>query len=599
MPITFSRNRLSGRAFLFVYLSSIALFNLILGVQGFDMCDEGWVLSGFQQMFNDPESVRYLFLYYLSEYAGALWNSLFGCFGIVAFRVLTALCVTATSLIVYVMLRPYVNRWCILAGMFWTFLCADYGVMVFYHDYFTALLSTAASYCLLRALLHDDCRWIFAAGAIIGANVFARLPNVSLSLLILTLIPYYIYNKCAGRLMRLAAAAVAGFATGAAAVLLLMTVSGHVDIFRQAIEDGISAASDGESTHNVGVMIRNYAHSYIDIIINAVMTAAVPAAVCLAAGLAGRHKHSRIAAVVIGLTAVAAYTIMLRHTSANTILVYATATLWCVRIVFSRRYAAAYVYLACITLVNMYALPLGSDFGIYNMGEYCIYLSGPLAVGLSWQWCRQRRPRPIVCALPLALCAAVFCAFTTLRGAERIASQCYFDEGARWDKTCLIDNPLATTFTTRRNCEQLNPMLRELNRYVRPGDRLLCFQNIATVHFLTRTRPYLYNPWVWTYDPANMQRRFAEAELRHESLPVVVRDKSMLPRWHEYYPDWNNDKATESYCHKNKKITLINSFLSRHRYKTVWENEVFRILLPPQLQGREARQVILSTGKED
>ena len=102
------------------------------------------------------------------------------------------------------------------------------------------------------------------------------------------------------------------------------------------------------------------------------------------------------------------------------------------------------------------------------------------------------------------------------------------------------------------------------------------------MHFLTRTRPYLYNPWVWTYDPSNMERKFREAEAEHKELPVVVRDKSMLPKWYEYYPDWNNENAEESYTHKNRKIILINRFLTRNGYKVVWENDVFQILLPPQ-----------------
>ena len=108
--------------FLPVYLFSIALFYTVLGIQGFDMCDEGWVLSGFQQMFNDPESVQYLFLYYLSEYVGGLWYMLWGGCGIFGFRLLAMLVITATAYIVYRMMRNYVPQWCIMAGMFWAFL---------------------------------------------------------------------------------------------------------------------------------------------------------------------------------------------------------------------------------------------------------------------------------------------------------------------------------------------------------------------------------------------------------------------------------------------------------------------------------------------
>ena len=211
-----------------------------------------------------------------------------------------------------------------------------------------------------------------------------------------------------------------------------------------------------------------------------------------------------------------------------------------------------------------------------------MYISGPLTVGMAWKWWEKHRSINRDTRILLAVCAVTFIMFVARRGVFNIMSQCYFDEGFRWNKTELIDNPRATTFTTKKNCEQLNPMLKELGKYVKEDDYLLCFQNIATVHFLTRTRPYLYNPWVWTYDPSNMERKFREAEAEHKELPVVVRDKSMLPKWYEYYPDWNNENAEESYTHKNRKIILINRFLTRNGYKVVWENDVVQILLPPQ-----------------
>lgn len=77
-----------------------------------------------------------------------------------------------------------------------------------------------------------------------------------------------------------------------------------------------------------------------------------------------------------------------------------------------------------------------------------------------------------------------------------------------------------------------------------------------------------------------MERQFIRAEHKHQQLPVIVRDKSMIPTWQEYYTDWNNEHAEETYFHKNKKLRLINDFIQRNSYQVVWENEVFQILLP-------------------
>ena len=122
--------------------------------------------------------------------------------------------------------------------------------------------------------------------------------------------------------------------------------------------------------------------------------------------------------------------------------------------------------------------------------------------------------------------------------------------------------------------------MNELGKYVHEGDWLLCYQNCPTIHYLTHTRPYLYNPWPWSYDSGNLERQFRRAEAAHRSLPVIVRDKSVMPRWYDYDPDWNNDHAQDTFIHKNRKVELINLFLRRNPYRLVWENEVFQILIP-------------------
>ena len=574
---------MTERRFVCLYLSLVAVFNMALGIQGFDMCDEGWVLSGFQQIFNDPSSVQYLFLYYLSEFVGGVWYRITGGGGILAFRVLTVMCITASAYLAYRMLRPYIGRWCILVGMFWAFLCAYYGIMVFYHNYLTALLSIAASYLLLNALTTNNRRMIFFSGMLIGANVFVRLPNLSLTLLILTLIPYRMYNKSSKGTLTMAAHAISGFVSGAAIIVIMMYACGHTGIFVQAIEDGMSASGDADSTHNLTQMARVYLTGYVRVAIGALIAAGLPViAITVVNKLHGRGKRTCVAA-----TAAIAYLITLKLTYSNLFTLYSITTLCCAAMILLQREKKDSVYLSLIILINMYALPLGSDYGIENMGEYCIYLSGPVAAGCIWQFYLRLHNGNHAQGYMFALCAAVFFAVTLKRGVSDILSQCYFDEGCRLYKTCLIDNPRATTYTTETNRQMLNPMLHELKKYVNEDDCLLCFQNIPTVHFLTATRPYLYNPWVWTYDPTNMQRKFLRAEREHAALPVVVRDKSMLPRWYEPYPDWNNDKAEESYLHKNKKIFIINKFLEKHHYRLAWENEVFQILLPGKVMKRK------------
>ncbi len=518
----------------FLVLSSF-LYHAIIGIQGFDMNDEGWSLTGHQQIFNDPESVEYLFLYYLSYVTGGIWNFLFGWGGIYSFRLMTTVTLTLIAWIVWRMLRPYYSAWSIVAGIWMSFLCSYYGIMVFYHNYLTALFAVCAAATLFKALQTDNCRWAAVCGFILACNIFSRLPNICLTALVITLIPYYIYHRNFIQTMRHLVSTIGGFIIGILSVWLLMVSLGHDEIFVHAVSSGLSATSSPDSTHNMGEMINTYLSVY--------------------------------------------KTVFTLGYFNNTYTVYLLSTLGWFWVVFSRRYRHEDVYLSTIAVVMLHTIPLGSDFGIENTGENCVYLAAPVLTGIIWQsictWSKDCNVSKL-CRISFI----VFLCLFYLRGLKQVAGNAYFDPGWRTAKTWRIDNPLATTYTTERNVKLANPMFRELAKYVKEDDYLLCFQNTPTIHFLTKTRPYLYNPWVWTYDSSNMEQQFLRAERNHNKLPVIVRDKSQTTTWYEFDPDWNNAYAKNTYFHKNKKILLIQEFIKKHCYKVVWENEVLQILIP-------------------
>ena len=53
----------------------------------------------------------------------------------------------------------------------------------------------------------------------------------------------------------------------------------------------------------------------------------------------------------------------------------------------------------------------------------------------------------------------------------------------------------------------------------------------------------------------------------------------MIGHWDKYSKTWNNDKAKNTFEHKNQKVTLINNFISNYDYHVVWENHLFQILI--------------------
>ncbi len=520
---------------LFIILITF-LYHAVVGIQGFDMYDEGWSLTGFQQIYSAPESVEYLFLYYLTNIVGGLWNFFFGFGGIYSFRILASMVISLTAYVIWLMLRDHVNRWCILSGLLMAYFSNYYGIMVFYHNYLSTLLTACSMLFLFKALTLDTPKWIFLSGLVVGLNIFVRLPNIVLLALVLLLIPYYLHTRDRKKTIKLFLYSAAGVAVGIILVFGLMAALGHIEIFTSAIQGGFSASDDAESTHNLGTMVSRYLSVYAIIFTQGILN--------------------------------------------NTYTIYLIGTITSCWIILSRRYPISTVYLACLSLLYLHLLPLGSDYGVHNMGENCLYLAAPFTLGFLAKELNSMTAAPSLKTLSQVILWLLVVLFIA-RGGKHIMMECYFDEGNRLEKTYKPDTPLATTYTTKENCDQLDIIMEALSHYVKPGDELLCFQNMPMIHFLTQTRPYLKNPWVWSYDPSNMELHFQEAEQSGKQLPVLVREKTMIVYWTKPYPNWDNPHAENSYLHKNKKIALIQQFIHKHQYHVVWENDICQILLPP------------------
>lgn len=582
-------HRLSERTFLTVALSGYMLLMTALSLQGFDMCDEGWALTGYQQIFHDPSSVEYLFLYYLELVLGGAWNLLFGGYGILAFRVLTVITLTASLWVVYRLLRPFVGRWDFLMGICASTACCNM-ILVFYHNYLTLFLSALIALAFYRALSGRNRPYVLVSGFCVGIAFFARIPNLSLLALSLVFIPYACRQGWRAGLMMLGYWAM-GVCAGVLSVLALMCALGHFSIFEASILSGFSAAHSAESTHNLGHLLYICMRNYYQVVRHAIALFLLPTLLYYARKkgfLQGKKGRMMSVLVLLGYVSIVAWMSRL----ATVYMVYAFSTFWlvvygakCYKVQFDEIKAdgihANGFYLCLITLILMYVLPLGSDFGIENMGVFCIWIGVPFSIGLTRTALRKMRIRAFSWAF-LFLWFVYCCA-----GGYAILSSCYFDAGWRWEKTYKIDSPLATTYTTKENKEAADALLHVLPRYIKKDDRVLFFQNLATLHFLTETRPYLGNPWPWTYDPDNMERHFAKAKERCGDLPVIVREKSAVATWRQYDPDWDNAHAAETYGHKNGRIRAIQRFIQENRYVVVWENGLFQILLPPTSRERK------------
>ena len=558
-------------AFLLIYLGALFMYKAIIGLQGLDMCDEGWMLSGYQQIFNDPASCEYQFLYYNTLLVGGAWNALFGAWGIYGFRICEAICATLTAYIVYRLLRKDINRWCILIGVF--LFNIDY-VLVIHYNSLTALVLSLAVLGLYQGLTKVNKWYMLLAGLLVGLNIFTRLPNIALCSLVLVFIPFYLYTRNGRQTLSLVSMALLGVLLGVAIEIGLMCALGHWSLFIDNISSGLSAASAGDSSHSVSRFLGVYINNYKVIGTLAAFIISIPL-ILYAVRKLSPYKKIYNAAIIIG--SVLYFSLVWQIVRYNF-----TMYAMCYPIFFayllkfpndSRR-----VLLISIAIIILLFLPFGSDGGIATMEcGSMLWIAVPLAIGVFYELAKSLS----ISSQKLAyVMASVFVIAFASKALYNTSLMCYFDSGSRLKKTARAETALATIYTTDFKAAQLDTLMLHLEPLIQRDDYLLCFQSVPMVNYLTETRPYLGNSWPWTYDSDNMERQFIKAKSTIPTLPVIVRNKSEVATWYRHSEDWDNVNSG-SWCVTSRKIELIQNFIRDNGYTIHWENDLFQILVPP------------------
>ncbi len=558
-------------AFLILFLGSLFIYKTLIGLQGFDMLDEGWVLSAYQQIFNDPSTCEYQFLYYNALVVGGIWNMLLGSLGIYGFRILSALCSVAIAGVVYLLLRKDLNRWCIFGGI-WIFNLGY--VMVFHHNWLTALFVAIAALCLYKGLLSSNKWWVLLAGVVVGVNIFTRIPNVSMFALSLAFIPYYIFNRDVRATFGLVEMAFLGLVIGVGCEVFLMNVLGHLSIFNESILSGLSASSASDSTHSISNIFIVYKDDYILVFQKLTYMLSTPMYVYFANKYIQDQRYQKIMYIV----AIALYVIVLWKVTDLVYMIYALSYLVYILYILKHPQDQNRIYLITIATIVLFFLPFGSDYGIGNMGENCIWIAAPLTMGLLYEVLQERMTstyklsKIFVCVFIVTMIG--FSVYDTSMNA-------YFDHGSRLKKTARPQIELATTYMTPSKAQILDTLMTHLQPLVKKNDYLLCYQHIPMVNYLTETRPYLGTSLPWVYDAANLSNHFIKAKSTIPTLPIIVRNKSEIPTWHKPALDWDSTIAEDQWNFNTRKIELIQEFIRDNDYTIHWENDLFQILVPP------------------
>ena len=569
---SFLEHRICG-----ISIAIAILLQLALAFQGFDICDDGFALTFFQQFYNHPESVEYNFLYWFSGLIGGTWYKLYENGGILWFRLLAIITNTLTFYLAYRLLKDIITRPLLIAALFMVLFVNDFGYLSFYHNQLTAFMVVAIVTTLHRAIISGRMAYYFFTGMLLSVNVFTRLPNAVLFILILS-IPYAYYLKKIPLVKSIKAMSVLLFGALAGICLVGFTLwqLEQLSIMKEALLTLIDLGGTEGSSHNFMSVFKAPIDNYTSIALEGLKFAGILLFLFLIHSFLGTQNW-----VKYFIAGSSVLLFMFWFHTANIYPVYFLCLVASFLVAVKSSVEMEIKIIGFISLMVLITLTLGSAGGILSSGYMAIWIGLPLFfyVANSIKSKLSKSKRIQFDAVLLGLIVGFFVLKT-----YNISQEAYFDKGSRFLKTYDINNDNANgIYTTQRRAAIVNELLVNLEPYVDSGDYLLAYDKIPMLHFLTETKPYMYNPWVWIYDYNSFEKKLKKAEQSIPTLPIVVQQKfETIGTFSEPKNNYLSTTGENSDYHSNERNFIFISFLERHNYEIVWSNAYFNIYQPKE-----------------
>ena len=568
---------LSHKKALALTLIATAVYGLLLSFQGFDLCDEGAALTVYQQIFKCPSSVEYQFVYYLGGVVGGVWNTLFGFGGILSFRILTIIVLIFTIYFTSRSLKGFINPMMLPVATSMVLLMNSFGIMVFFHDYLSALLTVIIVYFLLQGLKLNRPVYLFTAALFCGINIFTRIPNIVLLALGILLFIDYFYTKNIRLLGKNILFSMAGLIAGIGAVFLLMYLLGHERLFIQTVFSNLFLiGASADNPHNLQNLFQTYLSQYKLLFIYLSVFVFI---LTFFSYIYRFYKYKWQKGFVIILYIFVMFTFSIF--ALEPVKYYGIILFPIILSFYIDSKNKSIILLNAASLIVAFFQPLGSDFGVLNMGYFSVWLATFTSVAHVYRFIRfQMLKNNYSYSLFFVLFYILFCIY----GLYVVSRDPNDDRGPRWEKLYRAQNKKITVFTSKGKAEAMDILLSELGKYVHKDDYLLCYESLPMIHYLTDTKPYIGNPWIWVYDSDNFIRHLKKSE-ETIPLPVVVRQKRQLSfdgYWITSVSAIQRTDPLYNAFYNNKRAETFEKFLADNQYTIVWENALFQIYLPPE-----------------
>lgn len=576
----------------------VVIYQIAFIFQGLDLSDEGFYAVVYQQIFNDPQSVAFNFMYWLTGILGGAWFYVFPHTGLLGFRILGVLVTTATLIITYNALKNYIPKVNLRIGLAMVLLFMSNDPKEMYYNNLSALLYVFSAILLFNGLFRRQYAKILFSGAMISLSMFSRMPSASGLVFVVAIIYYTVISKTdVKQLIKQVVWFTLGFLFTTAVILLIMKMIGHWKIFADNLSIAWGMGFDSDGANNIFKLLKLFIKSYSVSIVFGL--AIIVSAYILLSVFEWRFfrklRTRRLWIIMLWGSSILLLGWLLLFKE----LTYGKFQMIITGICLLSAFAILVLddhkerkLLAILGVLILLFHPFGSEHGLLTVGRYSLWIILPMTqnffnnieppVQFKIVIDRKNLEKIFVFRIGsgenLKVIKSYFLMLFTLTSLYFAYNYPFCDINDRCKMDVQVNNPLVKgIYTTDERARAINELLDETKKYVKKNDVLFAYDNIPMIHFLTSTKPFLRNPWPGYYYSEAFQIELNLALNKTEKLPLVItekinkigqkgiKDSAIQISWSPI--DYTRD-------------SIFNNFIKIHNYQRVWENKAFEILIP-------------------
>lgn len=565
----------------------LLVWQILLTFQGLDLADTGFQLTAFRFIFDDPYSVQYSMMFWLSDVCGSIWMNIWTAGGLHWFRLGWVIIISSTYMLYFALLKPGLGKRNAIIGLAITLVfIVQGGPECLNYDIFSALGYALGVFALFQGLQKNKSGLLLLSGLIFGISVFFKLSNLS-ALVFFLLIPFSaILNKeNLHQLFKKSIFWLAGFAGGMFAILFLIRQVGHLDLFLNNLSFVSAMGNDAQSSHGIKSMLISYMTGYLNAFVSfVVFQIAAWSYLKLSAKFQPLFSEKRHLAILLSISVITVLlTIFLGDVFWSKVryLFIGVMIFQGIVIAFDKNRRNEIRLLSLAGLILLLIAPMGSDSGleksIWGMG-----ILGPMLFALPFDLKKLKKVRIEITShqasfLKRTLAVVVLCTALVYAGQKT-----YFDAGSRLGKIFPVDHPqLKYIYTSSQRAKVVNELIHQAFPKIKDKKYLLAFIEIPMVNYLSNKKPFISTSWPKLYyNPQTFRLKLEEALQRRKTFPAIIRQKqnTMIANW-PVKPEPDYLKYPTNLSKWPEHGIILNEFIAKNNYQVVWENEMFQLLI--------------------